>query len=98
MKMMQRIMAKMPGYISCKELDEKLDDYVEGDLSLWNRFRFGFHFVMCKACAAYAAGYRSTIAILKNSIDDENVPAADEPVSEELIQSIINNQQETRGQ
>ncbi|MBN4046423.1 zf-HC2 domain-containing protein [bacterium AH-315-P15] len=90
--LMQMLLMKMPGFISCKELDEKLDDYLEGDLSSWNRFRFAWHFIACKACAVYAAGYRKTVALIKSSIDSPNHPAADEEVPEELLQDIIKKQ------
>jgi len=98
MNMMHWIMALMPGNISCKEFDEKLDEYIEGELTAWNRFRMGLHKVICRACALYAAGYRRTIDIIKSSIDYENVPAADEPVSEELVQNIVQKQLESSGQ
>jgi len=98
MNMMHWIMSKMPGNISCKEFDEKLDDYIEGDLSWWNRSRMGLHKVICKACAIYAAGYRKTIGLIKSSIDDGNVPAADEPVPEDFVQDIVRKQLESSGQ
>ena len=97
MKMMQRVMALMPGYISCKELDEKLDDYVEGDLSIWNRFRFAMHLTICKACAAYAAGYRKTVGLLKSSVDSDINQTADEDVPEALVQDIVKKQLDSSG-
>ncbi len=92
MNVMQQMMTKMPGFISCKELDEKLDDYVEGELSLWDRLRFAGHFMMCKACVAYVAGYRKTVGLLKTSMGDPDHPAADEAVPEDLVQDIVKKQ------
>ena len=92
MNLMQQLMMKMPGSISCKELDEKLDEYLEGDLSPLDRLRFAWHFVICKVCAVYAAGYRKAIALIKTSIDDANAPAADEDVPEGLVQDILKKQ------
>lgn len=96
MRMMQRIMAKMPGFISCKELDEKLDEYMEGELSGWNRFRFAMHFVMCKACAAYAAGYEKTIGAVKSSFEAEDDSSAEDAVPEDLVQDILKKRTNTR--
>lgn len=89
MKMMQRIMAIMPGHISCEEFDEKLDDFLDGELSGWNRFRMWFHKLICRACALYAAGYAKTVRVLKSTFDDKDDQAADENVPEDLIQEIL---------
>ncbi len=84
---MKKMMMVMPGHISCKELDEKLDDYLEGQLSLWDQFRFKLHFFICKACKAYAAGYAKTVGLIKGSTGNEN--AQDTDVPEDLIQGIL---------
>jgi len=87
MSMMHKMMAIMPGTISCKELDEKLDEFMEGDLSGWDRFRFRLHFLMCAACKAYATGYAKTVGLIKNSIGEGD--AQDTDVPEDLIESIL---------
>lgn len=87
MSLMQKMMAIMPGSISCKEVDEKLDTYMEGNLSGWDWMRFKMHFVMCKACKAYATGYAKTVGLIKSSFTDDDNQDADVP--EDLIQAIV---------
>jgi len=98
MSLIHMMMAIMPGSISCKEVDEKLDSYMEGDLSGWDRFRFKLHFLICAACKAYAAGYAKTVGLIKSSLEAKDNQDADVP--EDLIQAIIaqqSNEPEAQG-
>jgi|GEM_PF-1528139 len=92
MNLMQRMMALMPGMISCKQFDEQLDEYIEGELSFGGRIRMAIHKVICRACALYAVAYQKTIGAVKASIEDQDIQAADEPVSEDIVQDILNHQ------
>ncbi len=95
MKLMQRLMMMMPGHISCKQFEERLDEYVDGELSLWGRFRMAVHKIECAACAAYAAAYAKTISAVKNAFGDQDDQAADETVPEDLMQDIVKKQLES---
>lgn len=89
MSLMHKLMGLMPGSISCKEVNERLDDYLAGELSLWNRFRMRFHFVICEACRLYLEGYNHAIALMKSSINKLDDPSADETVDDALVQDIL---------
>lgn len=91
--MMKTMMGLMAGGLSCEQVDEGLDDYLEGEMSWAKRMRFRMHLLVCKACSAYLAAYRKTVELVKSSFDrpgTDNDAAA--PVDEDLIQSILDAQ------
>src|SRR5437868_5049440 len=49
--------------MSCKEITELVTDYVEGRLSLGQRFRFQFHLGTCRHCRAFLRQMRTTIRL-----------------------------------
>ncbi len=79
-------MTLMAGGMNCKQVDECLDDYLDGEMSWSKRLRFRMHVFVCKACAAYLTTYRKTIELVKGSFDR---PDTDEQVDEGLVQSIL---------
>ncbi len=90
MNPLQWLFSLLPGHISCDEFDERLDAYVDGELSFTGRVRMAMHRLICTACAAYAAAYAKTVGLVKASIESGNDPTADESVSEDLVQDILN--------
>jgi len=81
-------MAMLPGQISCKQFEDRLDDYLDGELSLVGRFRMGVHIIVCGACSAYAAAYAKTLAAVKRTFGEDQ--ASDDTVPEDLVQDILN--------
>ncbi|TMA18393.1 MAG: anti-sigma factor [Deltaproteobacteria bacterium] len=59
--------------MSCKEITELVTDYVEGRLSLGQRFRFQFHLGTCRHCRAFLRQMRTTIR-LTGRLPDAAVP------------------------
>ena len=53
--------------MTCRQLIEFLDDYVEGRITVEERGRFDAHLMGCRACVEYLAAYRQTIALAKNA-------------------------------
>jgi anti-sigma factor RsiW len=56
--------------LTCKELFDFLDDYVDGSLPAPQRDEFERHLRLCPACVNYLDGYRKTIALEKASCAD----------------------------
>jgi len=75
--------------MTCRELDGFLHDYVSGALAAPVRVRFESHLAACRACAAYLASYRRTIALGRSLCEDDPdgpIPAA---VPEPLVAAIL---------
>ncbi|RMH07011.1 MAG: anti-sigma factor [Nitrospirae bacterium] len=50
--------------LTCKDLTELVTDYLEGNLSPWQRVRFQIHLGLCFGCRAYLRQMRQTIRTL----------------------------------
>ena len=72
--------------LTCEELVEFLDDYVEGKLPLARRAVFERHLETCADCRNYLVSYRETIRISAAAL--EELPVS-EALPEELIRAIL---------
>jgi anti-sigma factor RsiW len=73
-------------YITCRELVEFLDLYLDGDLPRDREAEFERHLSVCEPCVKYVSTYRKTIALGKEACRDGNVTA---DVPEELVRAIL---------
>jgi anti-sigma factor RsiW len=72
--------------LTCHELIEFLDGYVEASLSPEQRSEFDRHLALCPACVAYLQNYREVIA---RSRAAEREALVAEPMPEELVQAVM---------
>jgi anti-sigma factor RsiW len=69
--------------MTCRELVEFLNDYVDGDLPSEQRQRFDEHLGICPECRRYLDSYEKTIRASKSAaIDEVEIP-------EKLVQAIL---------
>jgi len=74
--------------ITCRELIETLDDYVEDRMGGRAREAFEAHLPLCPDCESYLASYRRTVEYGRAAFAD--LPAAPPAeVPEELILAIL---------
>jgi anti-sigma factor RsiW len=71
--------------MNCKHLLENLDDYADGKLSGWPRWRVRLHLWICRNCRRYLQTYKATIRLARRAFGDSS--SADAP--EDLVQSIL---------
>jgi len=74
--------------LTCKQFDEFMMDYLEGNLPFWQKISCGLHVRMCRKCAKFVDQYRRVVLLEKNAF----VPAADsipEAVPEELVKAAL---------
>lgn len=76
----------VPGMLTCKEVDNFLYDFHEGQLSYAEKIKFKLHLSMCTECKAYVQGYKNAIRISQDGFIKAN-PI--ENVPEELIEVIL---------
>ena len=70
--------------LTCREVLDFLDDYVEGTLSEDRRRRFAQHLAACEACRGYLSQYADTIRLGRRAYSPT---LADPP--EALIRAIL---------
>lgn len=70
--------------MTCKELIDVLDGYVEGTMPPAQRREFDAHLAECRPCVAYLKSYRDTVALCGSLRR-----AGAGPVPPELIEAIL---------
>jgi predicted anti-sigma-YlaC factor YlaD len=78
--------------MSCRDALDHFDDYLDGNLGRWARWRVRGHLWICRNCRRYLASYRMTIRLVQKVCGEE--PAAVVPAS--LVTSILSAQRERR--
>jgi anti-sigma factor RsiW len=75
-------------YITCRELIDGLDAYVDGSMPAEQRAEVDRHLAVCPDCINYVKNYRQTIAIGKAVFKDPDAPVpADVP--SDLLKAIL---------
>jgi anti-sigma factor RsiW len=74
--------------LTCRELIDQLDAYVDGSMPADQRAVLDAHFAVCSACVAYLKNYRQTIAMGRAVFSDKNAPVPPE-VPAELKAAIL---------
>ena len=64
--------------LNCQKFTEQATDYMEGNLSFFQRMRFKLHAAMCGPCEEYLAQLRKTVHLLVGLPKKE--PGKDVPV------------------
>ena len=74
--------------ITCKEFEDFVLRYLDGELSARQRSVFELHIRLCRECRDYLAAYRRTIEIGLEAVKstDESLP---DDVPEDLIKAIL---------
>lgn len=75
-------------HLTCRKVEEFLMAYLERELSLWTRFRFHFHLLICSDCSNYLREYKNTIALGKQLFDDPDEVATGK-VPEQILHAIM---------
>ena len=74
----------LPLMITCRQLEEFILDYLEGDLPKRQRTVFELHLMLCPECRSYLAAYRETMELAKLFATFEPPPLAD-TMPEDLV-------------
>jgi anti-sigma factor RsiW len=74
-------------YISCQELIDFLDRYVDDELPAPTRVKFEEHLEVCEACVEYLHSYRETIRLAAEAWRDDELAIDDVP--SQLIDAIL---------
>ena len=79
---------RMPLMITCREFEDFILAYLEGELPERKRFVFELHLKVCRDCRDYLAAYRRTMEVSKRAFaqPDDPVPEA---VPEDLVKAIL---------
>ncbi len=82
------MMNYMPLMITCKQFEDFMLDYLDGELPDRQRFTFELHIKMCPECRDYIAAYKRTIEVAKRAFKDPNKPVPS-AVPDDLVKAIL---------
>ena len=72
--------------LSCKDVTNKANDYLERDLSSFGRLKFALHLAMCVHCRNYVSQLRTTIKALRSRNDHDVTTISDTEVNNIVLQ------------
>src|SRR5260370_40738021 len=75
-------------HITCRELIEFLDLYLDGELPANRRAEFDRHLAGCASCVHYIETFKTAIALGRNAWTEPEAPVREE-VPEELVSAIL---------
>ena len=78
----------MPGMITCREFEDFILAYLEGELTQRQRSIFELHLKVCRDCRDYLAAYRRTLELSKRAFDAESEELP-EDVPEDLVKAVL---------
>lgn len=87
-RFMGAVMRRLPGMITCAELDAFICDYLDDRLSARQLRVFEKHLSMCEACRAYLDEYRHTIELERQLLATPDAPPPGD-VPEDLVTAIL---------
>ncbi|GMR15026.1 MAG: hypothetical protein BMS9Abin30_0643 [Gammaproteobacteria bacterium] len=79
---------RIHGMITCREFEEFINNFLDGELSKRERSRFGRHLRICRECRQYLQAYQRTIEIGRAVFTSPDEPVPDD-VPESLIDTIL---------
>lgn len=78
----------MYGMITCREFDEFIGSYFDGDLSRKQLFVFRAHIRFCRECRQYLKAYQRALQVGRAVFPSMDAPVPDD-VPEDLIKAIL---------
>jgi len=82
------MLRRMHGLITCREFEEFVLSYLDGELPVRQAKIFEWHLRICRECREYLAAYKRTIEIGKAVIGPANDPVP-QAVPEDLVRAVL---------
>ena len=82
------MLRRMHGMITCREFEDFVQRYLDGELEPKQKKVFEWHLKLCRECREYLAAYQRTVEIGKATLGraGEAVP---EDVPEDLVKAVL---------
>lgn len=74
--------------LSCKEFDQFMIDYLEGELPMWRRYACWLHIKMCRECSHFVRQYQRTVELGQHAFDNPEDQLPDS-VPEALVKAAL---------
>ncbi len=82
------MLKNMHRMLTCREFEEFVLDYLDGNLPARQRSMFEWHMRICRECRDYLAAYQRGMAVTQRVLSSPDEPIPDD-VPEDLISAIL---------
>ena len=82
------MLRRMHGMITCREFEEFVLRYLDGELEPKQKKVFEWHLRLCRECREYPAAYKRSVEIGKAVLGPEDGPVPGD-VPEDLIKAVL---------
>ena len=82
------MLKRMHGMLTCREFEEFVLAYLDGELTQKQLTRFNLHLRICRECRDYMAAYQRALDINKAVLGAPEEPVPDD-VPDDLIKAIL---------
>ena len=83
-----KMLKHMHGMITCREFEEFVLSYLDGELTPKQNRVFKMHLSLCRECREYLNAYQTSIELSKQLLREPSMPVPDE-APEDLIKAIL---------
>lgn len=83
-----QMLKRMHGMLTCREFEEFVLAYLDGELTQKQLTRFNLHLRICRECRDYMAAYQRALDINKAVLGASEEPVPDD-VPDDLIKAIL---------
>jgi hypothetical protein len=88
MRKLVRFISLAPHMITCRQFEDFIIDYLDGELPTRQQRVFKLHLRFCPECRIYLAAYERTVALGKAVFDEPDGPVPD-TVPTDLVKAIL---------
>ncbi len=75
--------------LTCKEFDDFMVDYLDGNMPVWQKYMCWLHVKMCRECAHFIQQYRKVIKLGRSAFDGSPDGLVPDSVPEDLIKAAL---------
>ena len=83
-----QLLTHMHGMITCREFENFILSYLDGELTPKQNRVFKRHLYLCRECRDYLKAYRRSIELSKHLLQETSMPVLDK-APEDLIKAIL---------
>ncbi len=74
--------------LTCKKVIENGSEYIEGDMTRWQRIDYKFHLFMCVSCKRYIQQLKQTILMIGRSPKKQIPEEVEQKLSKEYQEAM----------
>ena len=83
-----KILKHVYGMVTCKEFEDFVMRYLDGELTAKQNRKFKLHLMLCRECRDYLSAYKRSIELSRELLRNP-VTSDSDKASEELIQKVL---------